>query len=76
MADHNLEIAGLGLFLDYCFIKSIAKIKLPMLNAKSYKVKDDLEVSINLHYFGLFRLIIIKQNVCQLLVFKSSESVT
>ena len=44
MADHILEMAELVLFLDYCFIIIISKIRLPMLNTTKYfyKVKNDI----------------------------------
>ena len=45
LPDHILKIAGSGLCFDYCFLKNIAEIKLPMLNAANFfKVKDDFKV--------------------------------
>jgi len=35
-ADHSLEMAGLRLFGNNCFIKYIAKMRLPMLNTANY----------------------------------------
>ena len=34
-ADHILEMAGLGLFCDYFFTTTVAKIRIPILNATS-----------------------------------------
>ena len=50
-----LEIAGLRLFCDYCFIKNIAKIRLPMLNAANYFEGQRRLQSFN--QFTLFRVI-------------------
>ena len=49
MADHILEMAGLGLFWDNCFLKKILlksgyQCWMPQT---FYKAKDDLKVSIN-----------------------------